>query len=245
MFARLAWTEMKLTLREPIVLVFALVFPLILLYLLLNSFGTQPAAEYGGVSPTDYYVPAYAAGVIVATCLLGIPVHLAAYRERGVLNRLRSSGIPAWSVLVAQTLVTAAVVTLGAIVLVVLGFLSFDLTAPASWPGVVVGFGLSILAFVALGFLLGSLLPTARAAQAVGLLFFFSMFFISGGGPPESLIPAGVTAVADVMPMRYAVTLVQDAWWSGSWHWSSSIVLAGMLAGAAFLGVRRLNRPES
>ena len=39
MLAKLTWTEIKLGLREPTVAVFALAFPLILLYLLLNSFG--------------------------------------------------------------------------------------------------------------------------------------------------------------------------------------------------------------
>lgn len=42
MLAKLTWTEIKLGLREPTVAVFALAFPLILLYLLLNSFGTLP-----------------------------------------------------------------------------------------------------------------------------------------------------------------------------------------------------------
>jgi hypothetical protein len=56
MFAKLAWTEIKLGLREPTVMVFAIAFPLILLYLLLNSFGTLPDPDFAGVSPTDYYV---------------------------------------------------------------------------------------------------------------------------------------------------------------------------------------------
>ena len=89
MFAKLAWTEIKLGLREPTVMVFAIVFPLILLYLLLNSFGTLPDPDFAGVSPADYYVPAYAVGSVVATGLIALPVHLAAYRERGVLRRLR------------------------------------------------------------------------------------------------------------------------------------------------------------
>lgn len=103
MLAKLTWTEIKLGLREPTVAVFALAFPLILLYLLLNSFGTLPDPDFGGVSPADFYVPAYAIGSIAATGLIAVPVHLAAYRERGVLRRLRASGVPAWPVLAAQT----------------------------------------------------------------------------------------------------------------------------------------------
>ncbi|HSK35986.1 MAG TPA: ABC transporter permease, partial [Actinomycetota bacterium] len=110
MLAKLTWTEIKLGLRQPTEAVFALAFPLILLYLLLNSFGTLPDPDFGGVSPADWYVPAYAVGSIAATGLIAIPVHLAAYRERGVLRRLRASGIAAWPVLAAQTLVAALIV---------------------------------------------------------------------------------------------------------------------------------------
>jgi hypothetical protein len=36
-----------------------------------------------------------AAGLASPTGLIAVPVHLAAYRERGVLRRLRASGIAA------------------------------------------------------------------------------------------------------------------------------------------------------
>ena len=57
MIAKLTWTEIKLGLREPTVAIFALAFPLILLYLLLNSFGTLPDPDFGGVSPTTTCPP--------------------------------------------------------------------------------------------------------------------------------------------------------------------------------------------
>ena len=94
MLAKLTWTEIKLGLREPTVAVFALAFPLILLYLLLNSFGTLPDPDFGGVSPADYYVPAYAVGSIAATGLIAMPVHLAAYRERGCCGGCGPPGSP-------------------------------------------------------------------------------------------------------------------------------------------------------
>jgi ABC-2 type transport system permease protein len=174
MLAKLTWTEIKLGLREPTVAVFALAFPLILLYLLLNSFGTLPDPDFGGVSPADWYVPAYVAGSIAATGLIAIPVHLAAYRERGVLRRLRASGIAAWPVLAAQTLVAGLIVTVGSAVLVALGNASYELSTPGSWVVVGAGLLLATATFCAVGVALASVLPTARAAQVVGLLLFFA-----------------------------------------------------------------------
>jgi ABC-2 type transport system permease protein len=240
MFARLAWTEIKLGLREPTVGVFALAFPLILLYLLLNSFGTLPDPDFGGVSPADYYVPAYAAGSIAAAGLIALPVHLAAYRERGVLRRLRASGIAPGSVLIAQTLVASLIVTIGSAVMVALGDASYELSTPASWTVVAGGFALAAVTFCAVGVALASLLPTARAAQVVGLLLFFSMFFISGGGPPESILPDGVATVADALPMAYAVDVLQQGWWTGTWDGTGLAVQLAVLVVATAVALRRL-----
>ena len=41
---------------------------------------------------------------------------------------------------------------------------------------------------MSIGVLLGSLLPSARAAQAVGLLLFFPSFLLGAGGPPPHVM---------------------------------------------------------
>ena len=164
MFAKLAWTEIKLSLREPTVAVFALAFPLILLYLLLLSFGNQPDPDFKGESSVDFYVPAYVAGTIAAMGIIAIPVHLASYRERGVLRRLHASGIVPGSVLVAQVLVASVLVAVATLVMLLLGSASFELSAPESWPIFLAGLILATASFCALGVALATPLPSARAA---------------------------------------------------------------------------------
>lgn len=240
MFARLAWTETKLAIREPSVAVFALAFPLILLYLLLNSFGTQPDPDFSGVNTADYYVPAYIAGTIAALGLIAIPVHLAAYRERGVLRRYRASGISAGSVLVAQTLVAGATVAAASLVMTALAGASYELSEPSSALALVGGMALTTITFCSLGVALASLLETARAAQAIGLLLFFGGFFISGGGPPKEILPDGVALAADLFVFSHAVDVLQEAWWQGTWHVTGAAVLLGVLALSVAVAVRRL-----
>ena len=240
MFTKLAWTEIKLSLREPTVAVFALGFPLILLYLLLNSFGTQPDPDFSGVNTADYYVPAYIAGTISALGLIAIPVHLAAYRERGVLRRLRASGISPGSVLVAQTLVSALIVGVAAIVMVALGTASYELSSPSSWGTVILGTALTTVTFCAIGVALASLLGSARAAQAIGLLLFFGTFFVSGGGPPKEILPGGASLVADAFPFSHAVDVLQEAWWTGGWHSTGAAVQIGVLIACVVIAIRRL-----
>ena len=87
---------------------------------------------YRGAGAMTYYVPAYIGLVIASMCLISLPVHLAGYRERGVLRRFRTSGMPVWSVLSAQV----AVSVLGGALVVALANLTYEVQSPASVAGV-------------------------------------------------------------------------------------------------------------
>lgn len=88
--------------------------------------------------------------------------------------------------LVAQVLVAVIVGTTAAGLLVVLSTTLFGGAPPADWVQVGAAFVLVTVAFASLGVLLGVLLPTARAAQGVGVLLFFMFVNLGGAGPPPS-----------------------------------------------------------
>ncbi|MEU8387088.1 ABC transporter permease [Micromonospora sp. NPDC048842] len=242
MTARIVWTEIKLLGREPITLLMSLAFPALLLVLLAGSFGNEPDPEMGGIGGVDFYVPVYAAAAIAVMGFLGVPTHLAAYRERGVLRRFRAAGVSAWPLAGAQIIVTALMAAVAAALMIAIGFGGYDLNAPSSTTGVLAGFLAGTLAFAALGVLLGTLLPTARAAQGVGLLLFFGLFFIAGGGPPPYLLPDALNTAVDFTPMGPLMDAVSDPWHGAGFNLTAVAALLGIAVMAAFLAVRRLAR---
>jgi hypothetical protein len=69
----LTWVELKLFLREPLTVVFVLVLPLVVLYVLNGVFGSQPdPSVWEGHSPIDFYTSAYV-GLVVATDRCAVP----------------------------------------------------------------------------------------------------------------------------------------------------------------------------
>lgn len=215
--ARLGWLEVKLLLREPLTLVFSLALPLIVLLILGGVFGDTPSAPgeelvYRGVGPMSYYVPAYLALVIASVCVISIPTHMAGYRERGVLKRYRSASIGVWAIAGAELIVAAALSTASAVVLVVAAKLVYDFDAPSSLPGVLGAFGALTIGFTCIGFMLGSLLPTARAAQAMGLILWFVMMMLGGAGPPREVLSSSMEVVSDLTPLWYAVQMMHGPW---------------------------------
>lgn len=237
----LAWLEVKLFLREPLTVVFVLVLPLVVLYVLNGVFGSQPdPSVWEGVSPVDFYTSAYVALVLATIGVLSLPVHLAGYREHGVLRRFRASSLRP-SVLVGAHLAVAVLVGVaGASLLTAVSILGYDATAPQDPVGVLAAFLLVSVAFATLGALLGLVLPSARAAQGLGVLLFFVFLMLGGAGPPREVLPSAMLRLSDLTPLTYAGRLLRAPWLGADWDLTATGVMAGLLLGSAGLTAWRL-----
>ena len=78
--------------------------------------------------------------------------------------------------------------------------------------GVLVAFAVCATAFVAIGIFLGAVMPTAQAAQAVGLVLFFVSEMTAGVGPPREVLPQTMQQVALALPLTHVPTALQDSW---------------------------------
>lgn len=238
---KLTWVELKLFAREPVTMFFTLVLPLIILFVMGGVFGNTPDPEgeyYRGVGPMDFYTPAYIGLVIASIGLMGLPVRLTGYRERGVLRRLRASPIHVLSIFGSQIIVSFVIALLGAIVITVVALPVYDVMLPQDPAPLVAAFVISVLTFAAIGILLGSVLPTTRAAQGVGLLLFFIMFMISGGGPPPEVMNEPMRWLAALTPLKYVIVMLQDPWLGFPWNMANFGVVMGFLAVPGLLSMR-------
>lgn len=236
--AKLTWVELKLFTREPFSVIFSFLFPAVVLVVLAGIFGSQPDPDFGGASPSDYYLAGYVAVVIAAIAMVALPVHVAGYRERGILRRFRASSIPGRAVVTSQVAVGVAASTIGALVLIVIGVLLYDAVLPESPLMAVAMFALSTVSLLALGFLVATIARSARAAQAVGMILFFPMWLLSGAGPPPAVLTEGMRTVSDFLPLTYAVRALQDPWLGRPTDRADLIVLSGILVVAGALSMR-------
>jgi ABC-2 type transport system permease protein len=226
---KLAWVELKLVMRDPFTLLFVFVFPLVVLLVIAGVFGSEASPEFRDVAPTDYYAAGYVATVIVALAIVGIPVHLATYRERGILRRFQASSVAPWAVLGAQMLVSLVLAAVASVILVIAAWLIYDIDRPSSVPAVLLAFLIGTLSFVSLGIMLGMLMPTARSAQAIGLGLFFPFWMLSGTGPPQEVMTGVMRTISDMLSMTWLVIAIQDPWLGIGFNVTQSLMLLGML----------------
>jgi ABC-2 type transport system permease protein len=232
---------MKLFVREPITMVITFALPLIFVFVMGGVFGNTSDPEgliYRGVGPMDYYVPAYIGLVATSIGVVALPGHLTAYRERGVLRRLRASSISVWNIFGSQVLVSFVIAFIGAILVIIISMITYDSHLPEMPWLMIPAFILSILCFASLGVFLGALFPTTRAAQGTGLLLFFVMLILAGAGPPREVMTDVMRYVGDATPLRYVILLLQDPWLGFGWDITSMFIVLGITVVAVVLSLR-------
>jgi len=235
---RLVTAELRLLLRDPLTLTFVLVLPIVTMLIIGGSFGTTPDDAFP-INPAHWYVASYFTVVIGATGLIMLPVHIASYRELGVLRRFAASGFPRWSFAFAQlTVGLVAIVVSGALLLAVAAPV-YGVPAVADPARVVAGMVVGSVAFVSLGVLLGTLLPSARAAQATGLLLFFPSFLLGVGGPPPSVMSPALRTVADWLPLAMANEAIRQPWLGLGTATASLVTVSAIAIVATAVAARR------
>lgn len=238
-FSKLTGIELKLFLRDPFATVFTLVLPLIMLLLLAAVFGNSSTTDrvhgqlvFRGIHGADYYMTASIALVIAAIGLLTIPIHLASYREAGILRRFRASSVPSVGLFGSQIGVALVMGTVGSLIMIAIAMIVYGTQLPDSFAGVLVAFILSTLCFTAIGFLLAALVPTARAMQGISLILFFLFWMVAGTGPPRAVLPNGLRPLTDAIPLTHALIAIQDPWYGMGWNWTELGILAVFTIGA-------------
>ena len=89
---------------------------------------------------------------------------------------------------------------------------------------------ISTCSILSIGFLIASIVPTARFAQPIGAVIMYPMIAVSGLFAPVASLPPSLEAVAKVVPLTYTVSLLAGIWKGDAWsaHLGDLAALAGV-----------------
>ena len=68
-----------------------------------------------------------------------------------------------------------------------------------------------------MGFLIASLVPTARFAQPIASLILYPMIGLCGLFTPIATLPPSLRVVAHLLPLTYAASLLKGIWMGDAW----------------------------
>ena len=229
----LTWLEIKIFVREPLGVIGTVGIPVVIFIGLSRLFGARrPDVPLNVPRVVSVDLPILTSLLIAASAVLSLVAIIAIYREGGILRRLRATPLRPYTILTAHVIVKLLLtaVTLAIMVLAGRRFYPLDDAVP------IVSFGLALLfstvSILSLGFLIASLVPTARFAQPIGTLIVYPMLGVSGLFVPVASLPPLLQAVARVLPFTYAVSLLRGIWHGEGWftHVGDVAVLTLMFA---------------
>jgi len=70
---------------------------------------------------------------------------------------------------------------------------------------------------LSIGFLIASIVPTARFVQPIGAVIMYPMIGLSGLFLPFAMLPPVLHTMARMLPLTYAVALLQGIWNGDAW----------------------------
>ena len=210
--ALLTRNELRLLRREPGVLVGLIVFPAVTVLILAGVFGSSPDPEFGGAVPSEHYVVGYVGVVLASMGLVALPATLAQHRERGVLRRYRASGISSGTLVASHIALGAILGTVASALVLAVGAAIYGVPTPHDPVAAIAWFVAGLACFIAIGGALGMLMPSSRAASALGNLVFVPMFLLGGGGPPRDVMTEPMQRLSDVLPLSHIVGGLRLSW---------------------------------
>lgn len=206
--------ETRLFLREPMSLLFGLLFPPVLLLAMGTLFPgfDEPLAELDGGRLIAVYAPTVIGFALATLSLMTLPTTLSSYREMGILRRLRTTPVHPGRLLLAQVATNALVAVAGSAATLIIARFAFDVPWPGSSLWFLLSFLLGVTAMFSLGLLIGALARSTTASQVLGFTLFFPMLFFAGVYVPRPMMSDGMIAASNLTPLGAAVQAMADSW---------------------------------
>jgi ABC-2 type transport system permease protein len=238
-FWKLTWLETKIFVREPMGFVGALVMPVVVFIVLGRAFGAGAPVTAPTVD-IPFNVAILAAVLIAISAVQSLVAIISIYREGGILKRLRSTPLSPVTIMGAQVAVKLVFTVISLSLLMLAGRRLFPGVMRVNVFSFTVAVLLSTFSILSLGFVIASMVPTARFAQVISAAVVYPMLALSGLFFPVERFPPALRSVAYLLPTTHAVALLQGVWDGSGWgaHWGDVAALLALFAAYTALSTK-------
>jgi ABC-2 type transport system permease protein len=228
---KLTWIEIKVFLREPLGAFGSILIPVLVFLLVGRAIGrgATPAALAAN-SFIQTGLPVFASVLIALNAVLSLVTIISIYREGGILKRLRATPLRPQTILTAHVIVKLLLTVATLALMVLAGKRYYPVGVHVPLFSFTIALLISTWSILSIGFLIASIVPTARFAQPIGALLMYPMVAVSGLFVPVQSLPPVLRAVARVVPLTYAVALMEGIWKGEAWSAHLTDVAALVLA---------------
>jgi len=215
---KLTWLEIKIFLREPMGAFGSILLP-VLVFVVMGRVtgGRLPASSAAATGFLRVGLPVFASVLIAISGVLSLVTIISIYREAGILRRLRATPLRPQTILTAHVLVKLILTLATMVLMVVVGKRYYPVKIDIPVFGFAMALLISTWSILSIGFLIASIVPTARFAQPIGGAILYPMLALCGLFVPLNSLPPALHTAARLLPLTYAVSLLQGIWKGEAW----------------------------
>ena len=202
-------TELKLSLRDMNMPIFAVMMPLVIFIILGIIYGARPAYDGAGYTFLEQSFGAVSAVAICASGLMGLPLAVSGLRELKVLKRLRVTPVSpvfvlgvALSMYIVYCIVSLATLTAAAFL--------WGVRLRGSLLAFLGSWALTMLSTLSVGMLAGGVAKDTKQASVIASILYFPMLIFSGTTLPIEVMPAAMQKIVSFFPLTQGLTMMKN-----------------------------------
>ena len=203
-------TELKLSLRDMNMPIFAVIMPLIIFIILGIIYGAKPAYEGAGYTFLEQSFGAVSAVAICAGGLMGLPQAVADAREKKLLKRFRVTPVSPVFILGVDLAMYIVYCIVSLITLTLAGLL-WGIRLRGSLLAFLGSWAITMISTLSVGMLVGGVAKDTKQASVIACILYFPMLIFSGTTLPLEIMPRAMQKLVGVFPLTQGITMMKDA----------------------------------
>ncbi|MFA9465065.1 MAG: ABC transporter permease [Velocimicrobium sp.] len=210
-FRKMLKIEGKLSIRDMNMVIFAIVMPVVVLVILGIIYENKPAFEGADYTFIEQSFGALSTIAICAGGLMGLPILVSDYRERGILKRFQVTPVSPAIILFVHLAIYTIYSAISVILLWAVAKLFWGFHMRGSYVIFFAGWMLVLLSILSIGMLVGGLAKNSKRASMIASILYFPMLVFSGATLPYEVMPRSMQKIVDVMPLTQGIKLLKAA----------------------------------
>ena len=203
-------TELKLSVRDMNMPIFAVIMPLVIFIILGIIYGTKPAYDGAGYTFLEQSFGAVGAIAICASGLMGLPLAVSGLREMKILKRLRVTPVSPVFILGVELCMYVVYCAVSLVTLSAAALLWGVKLRGSIW-AFLGSWALTMLSTLSIGMLAGGVAKDTKQASVIASVLYFPMLVFSGTTLPIEVMPKAMQSLVRFFPLTQGLTMMKHA----------------------------------
>ena len=210
-FRTMLKNEMKLSLRDMNMVIFAICIPLVVLILLGVIYGNKPASPGAEYTLLEQSFGALTTIAICAGGVMGLPLVVSDYRNKKILKRFQVTPVSPGMILAVQVAIYTIYSVASLILLSIVSAVFWGFRMEGSIVAFLGSYLLVMLSIFSIGMMVGGISPNSQTASVIASLLYFPMLIFSGATLPYEVMPEAMQKIVGILPLTQGIKLLKAA----------------------------------